>query len=120
MGKTPFATAFSVEAIIPVEVGLSSYRVENYDEENNTEQMMAELDLVEKKREQALIWTAAHNQVVAKYYNKKFRPKTFKVGDMIIKNVLVQESGLGSFGPKWDRPFRVTDVMRLGTYRLVN
>ena len=31
--------------------------------------MMAELDLVEEKREQALIYTIARNQVIAKYYN---------------------------------------------------
>ena len=53
-GETPFTMAFGVEVVIPVEVGLP------------------ELDLVEEKREQALIRTTARNQVVARYYDKKF------------------------------------------------
>ena len=35
--ETPFAMAFRVEAVIPAEVGLSSLRVEGYDEEYNAE-----------------------------------------------------------------------------------
>ena len=72
-GKTPFAMAFGVEAIIPAELGLPSLCFENYDEEDNVEQMMPTLDLVEEKREQAFIRTTACNQVVTIYYNKKFR-----------------------------------------------
>ena len=47
--------AFGVEAVIPVEVGLPSLRVGNYDEEDNASRMLPELDLVEEKRERALI-----------------------------------------------------------------
>ena len=61
--------------------------------------MMAELDLVEEKREQALICTVTRNQVITKYYKKWFEPKTFKVGDLVLKKVLVQKPILGSFGP---------------------
>ncbi|GMN69208.1 hypothetical protein TIFTF001_038253 [Ficus carica] len=32
--------------------------------------------------------------------------------------VLVQEPGLGSFGPKWNGPYTITRVVRPGTYRL--
>ena len=81
--------AFGVEAVIPAKVGLPSYRVENYDGENNAEHMIAKLDLVKEKREQVLIRTTAHNQVVAKYYNKKFHPRTFKAVDLVFKKVLV-------------------------------
>ena len=112
--------AFGVEAVIPVEVGLPSHRVEYYNEEDNAEQMLPELDLVEEKREQALIRTAVRNQVVAQYYDKKFRPRVFRVGDFVLKKVLVQEPGLGSFGPKWEGPYKITEVMRPGTYRLAD
>ena len=37
IGETLFVMAFRVEAVIPVEVGLLSFRVENYDEKDNTE-----------------------------------------------------------------------------------
>ena len=82
--------------------------------------MMPVLDLVEEKREQALIRITARNQVIARYYDKKFRPWFFKVLDLILKKVLVQEPGLGLFGPKWDGPYRITEIIRLGTYCLAD
>ena len=38
-GETPFRLAYGSEVVIPVEVGLTSYRVENYDEDKNKEAM---------------------------------------------------------------------------------
>ena len=72
IGETLFAMAYWVEAVIPTEVGLPSLCIENYDEKDNAEQMMLALDLVKEKGEQALIRIAARNQVVARYYDKKF------------------------------------------------
>ena len=117
-GETPFAMAFGVEAVIPAETGLPSYRVENFDEATNADQIAAELDLVEEKREQATIKMAARNQVVARYYNKRFRPREFKVGDLVLKKVIVPQPGLGAFGPKWEGPLRVIGIVRPGTYLL--
>lgn len=54
------------------------------------------------------------------YYDKKFRPRVFWISDLVLKKVLVQEPGLGSFGPKWDGPYRITDVVRSVTYRLAD
>ena len=87
--ETHFAMAFGVEAIILAEVGLRSVRIENYDEDSNIEQRMPELELVEEKWEQALIPTVAHNQVVVRYYDKKYRPRIFRTGDLVLKRVLV-------------------------------
>jgi len=38
-GETPFRLAYESEAVIPVEVGLTSYRVDNHDERRNDETM---------------------------------------------------------------------------------
>ena len=52
---------------------------------------------------------------MARYYDKRFRPRIFRVGDLVMKRVLVQEPGLGSFGSKWDEPYKVTDIVQPGT-----
>ena len=52
--ETPFALAFSTEAIAPVEVGLESPRVEFVSTERNEETLLLNLDLLEGKHEQAL------------------------------------------------------------------
>ena len=48
--ETPFRLAYGSETVIPVEVGLTSYRVDNHDERKNDEAMCLQLDLLEKVR----------------------------------------------------------------------
>ena len=49
-GETPFQLAYGADAVIPAEVGLTSYRVENYTEEKNKEAMRLQLDLLNEVR----------------------------------------------------------------------
>jgi hypothetical protein len=46
MKETPYALAFGTEAIIPVELGSGSYRVENIKAEANDEGLKLHLDLL--------------------------------------------------------------------------
>ena len=48
--ETPFRLAYGSDAIILVEVGLTSYRVENYAEGKNEEAIRLHLDLVDEVR----------------------------------------------------------------------
>ena len=49
-GKTLFRLAYGSEVVILVEVGLTNYRVGNYDENRNNEAMHLQLDLVGEVR----------------------------------------------------------------------
>ena len=49
-GKTLFRLAYGSEVVILVEVGLTNYRVGNYDENRNNEAMHLQLDLVDVVR----------------------------------------------------------------------
>ena len=49
-GETPFWLAYGSEAIIPAEVELISYRVDNHNEGRNDEAMCLQLDLLDKVR----------------------------------------------------------------------
>ena len=46
-GETPFRLAYETDAVIPAEVGLTSYRVENYSKDNE-EALYLQLDLVDE------------------------------------------------------------------------
>ena len=49
----PFRLAYGTDAVIPAEVGLTSYRVENYSEDKNKKNEKAlhlQLDLVDEVR----------------------------------------------------------------------
>ena len=46
----PFFLAYGSEPVIPAEVGLISYRVENYDKDENEKAIRLQLDLVDEVR----------------------------------------------------------------------
>ena len=48
--ETPFKLAYGSDAVIPVEVGLTSYKVAHYNNEENVKQLHLSLDLVDKVR----------------------------------------------------------------------
>ena len=50
-GETPFALAFGMEAIAPVEVGLKSPRIELAAVEHNDKALRLNLDLLDEKRD---------------------------------------------------------------------
>ena len=62
MGETPFSLVFKTEAVIPNEVGLPSYRVDNYTEQGNDVALLENLDFLEEKRDQALIRSTAQKR----------------------------------------------------------
>ena len=49
-GETPFRFAFGSEAVISVEVGLTSYKVSHHDERRNEKGMRLQLDLLDEVR----------------------------------------------------------------------
>ena len=52
-GETSFRLAYGSEVVIPAEVGLTSYKVGNHDENRNDKAMRLQLDLVDKVRAMA-------------------------------------------------------------------
>ena len=49
-GETPFRLAYRTAAVIPAEIGLTSYRVDSYSEKTNEEELRLQLDLVDEVR----------------------------------------------------------------------
>ena len=53
-GETPFKLTFGIEAVIPVEVGLTSFRVKTYKDQKNQQVLNSNLDLIDEVREEAM------------------------------------------------------------------
>ena len=87
MGETPFSLVFGTEAVILAEVGLPSYRVENFIEQENGVTLLENLDFLEEKCDQTLIRSATQKQMVAKYYNARVRPRSFLPGHLVLRRV---------------------------------
>ncbi|XP_075074411.1 uncharacterized protein LOC142162012 [Nicotiana tabacum] len=63
-GETPFSLVYGTEALIPVEIGEPSTRFIQATQESNDEEMRVNLDLLEARRETALIRMTAQKQVI--------------------------------------------------------
>ncbi|GKV24228.1 hypothetical protein SLEP1_g33863 [Rubroshorea leprosula] len=84
-GETPYHLAFGTEAVIPVEIGVPSFRVTHFDEGRNGQMLRENLDLLAEVREEARLRTLVYKQKLANFYNKRVRPRTFNVGDLVLR-----------------------------------
>ena len=100
--ETLFAFAFGIEAVAPIEVGLTSPRVEFTNTEHNEESVRLNLDLLEEKREQALKCAEDYQRKTARYYDRKVRPNSFKPDDLVLNKLLPakKDPTHGKLGPK--------------------
>ncbi|KAK3000332.1 hypothetical protein RJ639_022447 [Escallonia herrerae] len=76
-GETPFSLSFGTGALIPVEIGLPSLRLINHDPVQNEEDLRANLDLLDERREQAAVRLAAYKHRVSKFYDQRVRHRAF-------------------------------------------
>ena len=76
-GETPFQLAYGSEAVIPTEVGLTSYRIRNLDEGGNDDSMHLYLDLVDEVRATVEQRLAQYQDLMAKHYSSKVRHRDF-------------------------------------------
>jgi transposase InsO family protein len=58
--ETPFWLTFGTEAVILVEINLTSFRTNKYDEGNNNNQLRLNLNLLDEARDQAELKTRAY------------------------------------------------------------
>ncbi|GKV07083.1 hypothetical protein SLEP1_g18889 [Rubroshorea leprosula] len=77
--ETPYHLAFGTEVVIPVEIGVPSFRVTHFDEGRNGQLLGENLDLLAEVREEARLRTLVYKQKLANFYNKRVRPQAFKV-----------------------------------------
>ena len=111
---------YGSEAVIPAEVGLTSYRVENHDEIRNDEAMRLQLDLVDEVRATTEQRLARYQNLMAKHYNSRVRHRDFQVEDLVLRKVTgaTRDPSEGKLGPNWEGPYRITLWQRKGTYHL--
>ena len=61
-GETPFSMTYRAEAVIPLETGFPTLRTSPFNPRDNNEQLTKSLDLIEEKRENAMVQLAYYQQ----------------------------------------------------------
>ncbi|XP_074323487.1 uncharacterized protein LOC141660402 [Apium graveolens] len=120
-GETPFKLAYGTEAMLPIEVGSPSHRVINFDEITNEEGLRTNIDLIDEVRDQAVARMEKYKEKTKEHFNKKSRVTNFQVGDLVLRDTEASDpTNTGNLMSKWEGPYKVKEVLRPGTYKLMN
>ena len=80
IGENPFKLAYKNDVVIPAKVGITTFKVTHYQDEENEKQLRLILDLINKVRMDA-------EQKVARNKNLMTKPRQFNIKDLILKRV---------------------------------
>ncbi|GKB29233.1 reverse transcriptase domain-containing protein [Tanacetum coccineum] len=99
-GETPFSLTYGSEAVIPTEIGIPSYRTLMIREKYNEEEQRLNLDLLQERREAAIVREAKYKTKMEQYYNKRVRPAGFRPGEFVYRrNEASRMEDEGKLGP---------------------
>ena len=100
-GETPFSLACGTETVIPIEIGVHSFRVQHHNPTTNEEGICINLDLVEKERETTILRNTKYKRHMTRYYNSRVKPQSFLPRDLVLKKVILstKDSQEGKLGP---------------------
>ncbi|GAA0167376.1 hypothetical protein LIER_22321 [Lithospermum erythrorhizon] len=102
-GETPFALVYGAEVVLPVEIGLPSYRHRGIDDAENSQRMREEANFRDELRDNALFKMVQYKHLMAHSYNRRVQNRQFKVGDLVMRLYAV---------------YKVTMVVEPSTYEL--
>ncbi|XP_074324726.1 uncharacterized protein LOC141661588 [Apium graveolens] len=111
--------AYGTYALVPVEVGLESYRTEVYNVEVNNFGLRANLDLIEEEMKVAHQRNLKYLLQDAQHYNSGIKIRTFDVGDLVLRELAASmPTRQGKLQPNLEGPYNVVEVVRPETYKL--
>ena len=85
--ETSFKLSFGTEAVILVEVRMSSLRRTYYDDHSNDEGLKLALDCLPEVRDNTAQRMALYHQRMTKYHNQRVKLRRFNSGDMVLQKV---------------------------------
>ncbi|GKD33438.1 reverse transcriptase domain-containing protein, partial [Tanacetum coccineum] len=110
---------YGSEEVILAEIRMPTYRTIQFNESQNKEEMHLNLDLIQEINETTAIREAKYKKKVEQYYNKRFRPVSFRVGDFVYRrNEASRVEKQGKLGLNWEGPYWVVEAYGNGSYKI--
>ena len=76
---------------------------------------------MEELRDTAQLRVAQYQQKVAQYYNSKLKPRHFQENDLVLREAAASMPlKTSKLSAPWEGPYKVSKVIRPGTYRLTH
>lgn len=119
-GETPFSMTYGAEAVIPLETGFPTIKTGTFNPTDNDEQLQKSLDLIEEKRENAMVRLAHYQQKLRQGYDANVKARPLEPGDLVLRKVVgtAKNPAWRKLGPNWEGPYRITSGAGIGAYFL--
>jgi len=110
--ETPFRLIYGTEAVIPIEIGITSMRREFFQGSSNDDQLKVNLDCLDETREEASKMT--------EYYNKRVKLRRLNIRDLVLCRITpaTKDSAQGKLRPTWEGPYKIIHYSKQGSYHL--
>ena len=88
IGKTPFSMTYRAKAVIPLETKFPILRTGSFTLGSNDRLLEKSLDLIEERRENAIVQLAYYQHKFKQGYNANIRLRPLAPGDLVLRKVL--------------------------------
>ena len=111
---------YEAKAVIPLEANFPTLRTNSFTPNGNDELLGESLDVIEERREKAMIHLAYYHQKLKQGYDTNVKLRPLAPGDLVLRKVVgvAKDPSWGKLGPNWEGPFRITSVAEIGAYYL--
>ena len=102
--------SYGAEAVIPLEIGFPTLRTQSFNPNDNDELLERSLDLIEERRESAMVQLTSYQHKLKQDYDAKVKLRPLEPRDLVLRKVLgsVKNPVWGKLGPNWERPYCIT------------
>ena len=111
---------YGAKEVIPLESGFLTLRTDQFSVMENNRLLSTSLELVEERREVAIVKMAHYQQRLKQGYEKGVKLRPLAPGNLVLRKVVgtARNSNWGKLGPNWEGPYRITSVAGIGAYYL--
>ena len=111
---------YGAEAVIPLENGFPTMRTSTFTSDGNDKLLKKNLDLVEERRENAMVQLAYYQHKLMQGYDMNVKLRPLAPRDLVLRKVLgnTKNPAWGKLGPNWEGPYRITSIAGIGVYYL--
>ena len=87
-GETPFSMTYGAEAVIPLKTSFPTTKTSSFNPKDNDEQLTKSLDLIEEKRENAMVQLAYYQQKLKQSYDANIKLRPLAPGDLVLRKIV--------------------------------
>ncbi|XP_057435810.1 uncharacterized protein LOC130728374 [Lotus japonicus] len=115
--ETPYRLTYGTDAMLPVEIENQNWRVARFNENDNGENLIANLVMLPEEQREAHIRNEAGKVKVARKFSTKVVPRKMRVGDLVLRKNTIPDKH-NKLSPNWGGPYRIIGDVGGGAYKL--